>query len=267
MYLENCHLPIYGLWQRNVRQSNPIPSLLLVYIPPATKRNNVLTPEDIDQTHTLQGWLIIPKRKVSKELQFLQLRDSEGNILQLYSSNEIPTEIYSESPVSVTGIIRRRPESQRREGLGEYELEISQIHPLNAVKFTLPFQPSQSQSINAATRAKYRYLELRNSVNHSYLRLRDEIVASCRNFLRNDEGFMEIETPLLFKSTPEGAREFIVPTRRKGEVYALPQSPQQYKQILMASGIDRYFQVAKCFRDEDLRADRQPEFTQVCLLK
>jgi aspartyl-tRNA synthetase len=162
----------------------------------------------------------------------------------------------------VTGIIRRRPESQRREGLGEYELEMSQISLLNTVKFTLPFQPSQARSVNSATRSKYRYLDLRNKLNNSYLRLRDDVVFSCRTFLR-DEKFMEIETPLLFKSTPEGAREFIVPTRRKGEAYALPQSPQQYKQILMGSGIDRYFQVAKCFRDEDLRADRQPEFTQV----
>ena len=195
-------------------------------------------------------------------MRFFQLRDSQGNILQLCSSQDIHTELVSESPVSVTGTIRLRPESQRREGLGEYELEISQIHPLNTVKFTLPFQPSQAGSVNTATRAKYRYLDLRNKLNHSYLRLRDDIVFSCRTFLRNEK-FMEVETPLLFKSTPEGAREFIVPTRRKGEVYALPQSPQQYKQILMASGIDRYFQVAKCFRDEDLRADRQPEFTQV----
>ena len=226
----------------------------------------MLTPDDTDQTHTLHGWLLIPNRKVRKDLQFFQLRDSEGNVLQLYSSKEIPPEILSESPVAVTGIIRRRPELHRREGLGEYELEISQIHPLNTVKFTLPFQPSQAHTVNAATRAKYRYLDLRNKVNYSYLKLRDEIVASCRNFLRNEE-FMEIETPVLFKSTPEGAREFIVPTRREGEFYALPQSPQQYKQILMASGIERYFQVAKCFRDEDLRADRQPEFTQVSPLK
>ena len=222
----------------------------------------MLTAEDVGRTHTLHGWLLVPHRKVSKDLQFFQLRDTQGNILQLYSSTHIPSSITSETPVVVTGTVRRRPENQRREGLGEYELEIDKFQLLNAVQFTLPFQPSQSHDVNTATRARYRYLDLRNKLNHSYLRLRDEIIAHCRNILRK-EGFMEIETPVLFKSTPEGAREFIVPTRRKGEVYALPQSPQQYKQILMASGIDRYFQVAKCFRDEDLRADRQPEFTQL----
>lgn len=165
--------------------------------------------------------------------------------------------------MSVTGIVRRRPEAQRREGLGEFEMEVSETQVLNTVKFTLPFQPAQAHGVNAATRARYRYLELRNATNHSYLRLRDRIIGTCRDFLRLDHRFLEVETPLLFKSTPEGAREFIVPTRRKGEVYALPQSPQQYKQILMASGVERYFQIAKCFRDEDLRADRQPEFTQV----
>jgi len=180
----------------------------------------------------------------------------------LCSSVDIPSSVTSETPVAVTGTIRQRPENQRREGIGEYELEVNEISSLNSVQFTLPFQPSQAHEVNVATRARYRYLDLRNQLNHSYLRLRDEIISNCRNILRK-EGFMEIETPLLFKSTPEGAREFIVPTRRKGEGYALPQSPQQYKQILMASGIDRYFQVAKCFRDEDLRADRQPEFTQL----
>ena len=200
---------------------------------------------------------------MGKDLQFFHLRDSQGNILQLTSSQPLPSEILSETPVSVTGIVHRRPQAQRREGLGEYEFEVSHIHPLNAVKFTLPFQPAQALGVNAATRARYRYLDLRNKTNHSYIRLRDTIVAASRDFLRHEHDFIEVETPLLFKSTPEGAREFIVPTRRRGEVYALPQSPQQYKQILMASGIERYFQVAKCFRDEDLRADRQPEFTQV----
>lgn len=222
----------------------------------------MLTKEDADKRHTFHGWLLVPKRKISKELQFFHLRDSHGNILQLYAKPDLPLDVMSEMPVAITGIVRRRPEHQRREGLGEYELEIERIQPLNKVKFILPFQPSRAHTVNSATRAKYRYLDLRNRSNSSKIRLRDEIVAECREFLRN-ERFIEVETPLLFKSTPEGAREFIVPTRREREVYALPQSPQQYKQILMASGIDRYFQVARCFRDEDLRADRQPEFTQV----
>jgi aspartyl-tRNA synthetase len=222
--------------------------------------------DDVNQTVTLHGWLIIPK-KISKNYQFFRLRDTEGTVLQLYAVDiPLPRNITSETPVAVTGKIDLRIEEARRDGIGQFELKVEKIIPLNTVSYTLPFQPSRSDDVNHLTRAKYRYLELRNKVNHDYLRLRDDVIASCRKILR-DDGFMEIETPLLFKSTPEGAREFIVPTRRKGEVYALPQSPQQYKQILMASGIGKYFQVAKCFRDEDLRADRQPEFTQVAHLQ
>jgi aspartyl-tRNA synthetase len=244
-----------------------IPSHSLVQIPPATRSNNSVTLDDVNRKVTLHGWLEMPNRKVSKGFRFLILRDTKGNVIQLSCSNDIvPRNILSESTVAVTGILDLRPEGQRREGLGRFEVKVDKIHLLNNVGFVLPFQPSQSNNVNLVTRAKYRYLELRNPLNHSYLRLRDDVIASCRQFLRTN-GFMEIETPLLFKSTPEGAREFIVPTRRKGEVYALPQSPQQYKQILMASGISKYFQVAKCFRDESLRADRQPEFTQVLLLR
>ena len=242
-----------------------IPSHSLVQFPPATRSNNRVTLDDVNRKVTLHGWLEVPKRKIGKGFQFVRLRDTEGNLIQLScSDNILPRNIRSESTVAVTGILDLRPEGHRREGQEQFELKVSKIHLLNNVSFTLPFQPSRSKTVNLVTRAKYRYLELRNPLNHSYLRLRDDVIASCRQFLRTD-GFMEIETPLLFKSTPEGAREFIVPTRRKGKVYALPQSPQQYKQILMASGIAKYFQVAKCFRDENLRADRQPEFTQVLL--
>lgn len=242
----------------------------LVEFAPATKPNNKVTLDDINRKVTLHGWLIIPGRRLSKSHQFFQLRDAEGTVLQLSAYNIIlPSNVTTETPVAVTGTLDLRPEAARREGLGQFELKVDKIYPLNSVSFTLPFQPSDPATVdrvNHVTRAKYRYLELRSQLNHGHLRLRDDIIASCRQILRKD-GFMEIETPLLFKSTPEGAREFIVPTRRKGEVYALPQSPQQYKQILMASGVAKYFQVAKCFRDEDLRADRQPEFTQVAPIK
>ena len=200
---------------------------------------------------------------MSKGLQFLQLRDIKGNVLQLRASNALDSQLTSETPVSVTGFLHQRPESQRRPGLQEYEFEVSHVHPMNGVKMTLPFQPDDALSVKASTRAKYRYLDLRNRHNRNYLELRYRVERTCRNVLDRME-FMQVETPLLFKSTPEGAREFIVPTRQAGQGYALPQSPQQYKQILMASGINRYFQFARCFRDEDLRADRQPEFTQVC---
>lgn len=208
----------------------------------------------------------MPKRKLSKDLLFLKLRDPQGNILQLRCTQDIPSELTTECPVAITGIIRQRPELDRRSGpLGDYELEVSHIHPLNMVKFALPFLPSTANEVKASARARYRYLDLRSRYFQSMLRFRFAVMRTCRRILRKDH-FVEVETPLLFKPTAEGAREFIVPSRRRGEVYALPQSPQQYKQILMASGLERYFQIAKCFRDEDLRADRQPEFTQVYLV-
>jgi aspartyl-tRNA synthetase len=236
---------------------------VIVAIPASTKSNLAeLSSNDIDQSHTLHGWLLLPKRKMSKRFQFLKLRDSNGNVLQLRTSIALDPDLTSESPAAVTGIVRLRPESHRRGGLEDYEFEVSHIHHLNGVKVTLPFQPDDALSVKASTRAEYRYLDLRNRSNRNFLELRYRVEKTCRAIL-DKMGFLQVETPLLFKSTPEGAREFIVPTRQAGQGYALPQSPQQYKQILMASGISRYFQFAKCFRDEDLRAERQPEFTQV----
>lgn len=198
-------------------------------------------------------------------MRFLLLRDSEGNELQLiYTSQTLDRVLTDESPVSVTGKVQLRPKSQQRPGLGQFDFEISTIKALNSVNVNLPIQLTKGsvKSSIGQLAPEYRYLLLRSPKYHANLRLRDSVIASCRTILR-DQSFMEIETPLLFKSTPEGAREFLVPTRQKGRFYALPQSPQQYKQLLMASGVARYFQVAKCFRDEDLRADRQPEFTQL----
>jgi len=235
---------------------------MIVAIPASTKSHLAeLSSTDLDQSHTIHGWLLLPKRKMGKGLQFLKLRDVNGNVIQLRTSIALDPHLTSESPAAVTGILRLRPEGQRRPGLQEYEFEVSHVHLLNGVKVTLPFQPEDALSVKASTRAKYRYLDLRNRSNRNFLELRYRVEKTCRAIL-DRMGFLQVETPLLFKSTPEGAREFIIPTRQAGQGYALPQSPQQYKQILMASGINRYFQFAKCFRDEDLRADRQPEFTQ-----
>jgi aspartyl-tRNA synthetase len=130
----------------------------------------------------------MPNRKLSKELQFFHLRDSQGNILQLRSSlKELPPGLFSECPVAVTGMIRHRPKSQRRQGLADYELEIFHLHLFNPIQFTLPFQPSEAQSVNPATRAKYRYLDLRHKTNRTYLQMRDSIITSCRNFLHDQD--------------------------------------------------------------------------------
>ena len=219
--------------------------------------------DDIGELRSFHGWVTLPDRKLGQNLQFGILRDHFGNRLQLRFSKGVPNELDSESPVAVTGTLALRPEADRRDvPFGTYELDVEDIRVYNTVKFKLPFKATDVTSVNLETRMRYRYLDLR--YDWRAIRLRSRMQLACRNFL-TERSFTEIETPILFKSTPEGAREFIVPTRRAGEFYALPQSPQQYKQILMASGINKYFQFAKCFRDEDLRADRQPEFTQVLI--
>ena len=220
-----------------------------------------MTQKDIGKSFTYYGWVVLPDRKLSLNLQFAILRDHDGQTLQLRFTKPIPKDLTSEAPVIVRGTLVLRPEEDRRpEILGSYELEVDNIRYFNIVKFKLPFKHSDTPSVSLETRLRYRYLGLR--YDGRFMRLRSSVLHDFRRWL-SDEKFYEIETPLLFKSTPEGAREFLVPTRRQGEFYALPQSPQQYKQLLMAAGFQKYFQFAKCFRDEDLRADRQPEFTQV----
>ncbi|KAG5370176.1 Aspartate--tRNA ligase [Yarrowia sp. C11] len=206
---------------------------------------------------TLQGWIHKKPRKVSKNLTFASLRDTNGDIIQLVDSNS-PSVLRSmkpESAVVVEGVVAK----QRTDKEGVFDLVVSSSSVLNEAN------EKGSQLTLGDTKdwpAEYRYLQLRQPQLQAALRLRANAMKTSRSVL-DSLGFTEVETPLLFKSTPEGAREFLVPTRKRNLMYALPQSPQQYKQLLMASGVHRYYQLAKCFRDEDLRQDRQPEFTQV----
>lgn len=206
---------------------------------------------------TLQGWIHKKPRKVSKNLTFASLRDTNGDIIQLVDSNS-PSLLRSmkpESAVSVQGVVAK----QRTDKEGVFDLLVSSSTVLNEAS------EKGSQLTLGDTKdwpAEYRYLQLRQPQLQRALKLRARAMKASRAVL-DDLAFTEVETPLLFKSTPEGAREFLVPTRKRNLMYALPQSPQQYKQLLMASGVHRYYQLAKCFRDEDLRQDRQPEFTQV----
>ena len=222
----------------------------------------------------LHGYLG-PRSDLSKKLSFVTLFDEAFDrrlqiIAAPYQSSQEDKDLLTKlksikpnAPVSLRGIFRYRPGTQRsgRLPLDNYEIELRDIKSLND-------SPSDTTMI-AGTEysAEQRHLQIRTREHVSKaLALRHRVGHTCRNILDQMPGFMEVETPLLFKSTSEGAREFVVPTRRKGLAYALPQSPQQFKQILMASGIRKYFQFARCFRDEDLRVDRQPEFTQVSIL-
>ncbi|KAG0192704.1 hypothetical protein DFQ28_008211 [Apophysomyces sp. BC1034] len=205
-----------------------------------------------------------------QELVFLPIRDASGTTQLVYQGNNAALRaqilgLSAESVICAEGIVRKRPQGMinTKQSTGEVEVHLDKLFCLNPAG-SLPFRPTQTQLPNEEVRLRYRYLDLRRQQLQQNIRLRSVTANTVRQYLV-EHGFTEIETPTLFKSTPEGAREFIVPTRKRGAFYALPQSPQQHKQMLMAAGFDRYFQIARCFRDEDLRADRQPEFTQIDL--
>ncbi|MDB9375511.1 aspartate--tRNA ligase [Nodularia sphaerocarpa] len=231
-----------------------------------------LRKEDIGETVTLYGW--VDRRRDHGGVIFLDLRDRSG-ILQIVSdpqrtpdSYEQANNLRNEYVVEIIGRVTHRPEESLNPRLptGEVEIYADQITLLNGVSKQLPFQVStaDTETVREDLRLKYRYLDLRRERMAQNMQLRHQVVKSMRRFLEDLEGFIEIETPILTRSTPEGARDYILPSRSNpGEWFALPQSPQLFKQILMVSGMDRYYQIARCFRDEDLRADRQPEFTQL----
>ena len=230
-----------------------------------TRMAGSLRKEDIGSTVTLAGW--IDRRRDHGGIAFLDLRDASG-IAQVTVREEVAHELRSEFVVKVTGTVMERPEGNANANLatGDVEVEAIEVEILNP-SAPLPFQISDhaedAGSVNEETRLKFRYLDLRRSYEQKAIRLRAKVSQAARRVLDGHD-FVEIETPTLTRSTPEGARDFIVPARlAPGSWYALPQSPQLFKQLLMVAGMERYYQIARCYRDEDFRADRQPEFTQL----
>lgn len=216
----------------------------------------------------LAGW--IHARRDHRNVLFLDLRDRYGITQIVVSADTVRgpegTEFHDEDVILVEGTVVMRPESLVNPALatGEVEIQASNIQSVSRAK-TPPFEIPQDASVHEDVRLRYRYLDLRRQRLRDNILFRDQLITALRASL-HAEGFVEIETPILTKSTPEGARDYLVPSRlHPGNFYALPQSPQQYKQLLMVAGFDRYFQIARCFRDEDQRGDRQPEFTQLDL--
>jgi aspartyl-tRNA synthetase len=237
-----------------------------------THHCNELRPAHIGQNVTLSGW--VHSRRDLGGLIFIDIRDREGRTQTVFDPSDLTKELFeqaaalrSECVVNLTGKVRQRPAGTNNSKIptGEIEVGITALEVLNMAD-VLPFQiddPEAAAKVAEDTRLQYRYLDLRRPEMARNLKLRSKVAIATRSFM-DEQGFLEVETPTLFKSTPEGAREFLVPNRREpGTFYALPQSPQQFKQILMVAGVEKYFQLARCYRDEDLRADRQPEFTQV----
>ena len=228
-----------------------------------------LRSKNIGEVVTLSGW-VDTKRNVSTSLTFIDLRDREGKT-QIVFNNELLSEkvleevqkLKSESVIKVIGEVKERSNKNPNIPTGEIEVFAKEIEILNACD-TLPFQISGiDDNLSENMRLTYRYLDIRRNKMINNLKMRHRMIMSIRNYM-DQAGFLDVDTPILTKSTPEGARDFLVPSRTNpGTFYALPQSPQLFKQLLMIGGVEKYFQIAKCFRDEDLRADRQPEFTQL----
>ena len=221
---------------------------------------------NVGQEVTLAGW--VQRSRDLGGMTFIDLRDRYG-ITQLAFNMETNAALCEQARklgreyvVQVTGKVIERSSKNMKIPTGEIEIEVSQLCVLNAAQ-TPPFTIEDQSDGGDDLRMRYRYLDIRRNPVRNNLIMRHRMAMLVRNYL-SDRDFLEIETPMLIKSTPEGARDFVVPSRMNpGEFYALPQSPQQYKQLLMVAGMDRYFQIVRCFRDEDLRADRQPEFTQI----
>jgi aspartyl-tRNA synthetase len=237
-----------------------------------THHCNELRPANIGQAVTLAGW--VHSRRDLGGVIFIDVCDREGRTQTVFDPSDLAKDVFeqaaalrSECVVRITGKVRARPAGTNNPKIptGEIEILASTLELLNYAE-VLPFpvdDPEVAAKVNEELRLKYRFLDLRRPEMARNLRLRSKLATATRLFME-EQGFLEVETPTLFKSTPEGAREFLVPSRLSpGQFYALPQSPQQFKQILMVAGIEKYFQLARCYRDEDLRADRQPEFTQI----
>ena len=228
--------------------------------------NATLSKKNVGETLELYGW--VAKKRNLGGLLFIDLRDRSG-IVQLVVRPEdnaygVAETVRNEYVLKVLGTVLERESKNDKLATGEIEVQVTELTILNT-SLELPFEISEDTTALEDTRLKYRYLDLRRNRLQEIMKLRHKITLATRNFL-DSEGFLEIETPILCKSTPEGARDYLVPSRvNDGKFYALPQSPQLFKQLLMVGGMEKYFQIAKCFRDEDLRADRQPEFTQIDL--
>ncbi len=228
-----------------------------------------ITEKNIGETVTVMGW--VQRKRNLGQLVFIALRDNTGVVQAAFDEASTDKELFakaesvkSEYVLAIKGKVCERTEGNINENMktGHIEIIAEELRILSESEVT-PFQIDDSVTVSDELRLKYRYLDLRRPSNFKNIKLRNDVAQTVRKFLEN-ENFLEIETPMLIKSTPEGARDYLVPSRvHPGTFYALPQSPQLFKQILMVSGMDKYFQIVKCFRDEDLRADRQPEFTQI----
>jgi len=239
---------------------------------PRTTHCGALTSASAGETHTVNGW--VDRYRNMGGLLFLDIRDHTG-VVQVVVADDasdhvsrVGERLRNEWVVSITGAVRERKDPNPKMKTGSIEMSATDIQVLNVVTKSLPFALSeheeQKEELREELRMKNRVLDLRRPAVANKMRLRHEITKSVRRFLEDEHDFIEVETPILTKSTPEGARDYLVPSRvHHGEWYALPQSPQLFKQMLMIAGYDKYYQIAKCFRDEDLRADRQPEFTQI----